>query len=96
MGEVEEMGWPLKHLPARALLHPGYLQDPTTTKTDVQGTVFSGTLTNNTLDFAKIEITTRKYFPLLVEKKIATRTIHACNVLVFYALCNCELILRGT
>lgn len=48
-----------------------------------------------TLDFAKIETATRIHFTL-PEKKIAPRIIHACNVLVFYALCNYELILRRT
>lgn len=73
----------------------GSLQDQITPQTDVKATVFSGISANNTLAFAKIETATRIHFTL-PEKKIAARIIHACNVLVFYALCNYELILRRT
>lgn len=73
----------------------GGLQDQTIPQADVRGTVFLGIFANKTLDFAKIETTTRIHFTL-PEKKLATRIIHACNVLIFYALCSYKLILTRT
>lgn len=79
------------------LLGPGGgLQDQTVPQADVRGTMFLGIFANNTLDFAKIETTTRMHFTLPEKKKLATRIIHACNVLIFYALCNYKLIPRRT
>lgn len=81
---------------SESLLHIGEdLQDQATPQTDVKGTLLSRILANKTLNFAKIETATTIHFTL-PGKKIATRTIHACNVLVFHALRNYKLILRRT
>lgn len=80
-----------------AAVPAGGLHDQTIPRADVRGTVFFGIFANNTLDFAKIETTTSKHFTLPEKKKkIATRIIHACNVLIFYAPWSYKLILRRT
>lgn len=72
----------------------GRRQNQTTPQTDVKGTMFSGIFANNT-QFCQ-DRNSHKNTLHFARKKIATRIIHACNVLVFYALCNYELILRRT